>query len=473
MERAAKALPLISERRVVLRNLEGMGEVVALPDSFSKERSLEQQKLQQARVDERDALAELDVLTHRLDKLVVPEGVLEQHKIITEQQKQLGSQEKAERDLPSLEGKLKLAESDILGILKELGRAPSLAEVGSVRLPAAFSVRIQTLSSSHQALQERLAKAQEAVADLSSEIGRLQSEMDSIGVLRDATKLREVIDCANADGDPDKEKAKLSRLLQEQESQASIDLKGLGLWHGPLDQVGTIPVPVDETMERFVLMFAELQTEERSVAEKLRNLEDEGSAIEAEIRALRLAGDVPTEKDLASSRACRDGAWRSLRSAWRGGGAQVPGSSGSTASTRSRFVTSDQTSAAIESGEMIGKWSGWPLAVIARWPAERSMRAPMVTAPANAPLSFSSAWSVKTKLRAPAIAGPTPLMPGIVTIAVSPPPRTNAPPRAIRLGTRACASSIGANRNSLAMASSFAASSCTAGTKLTSGATGA
>jgi len=30
------------------------------------------------------------------------------------------------------------------------------------------------------------------------------------------------------------------------------------------------------------------------------------------------------------------------------------------------------------------------------------------------------------KLRAPAIAGPTPLIPGIVWMAVSPPPRTNA-----------------------------------------------
>ncbi len=57
-------------------------------------------------------------------------------------------------------------------------------------------------------------------------------------------------------------------------------------------------------------------------------MKDEGCAIEPRIRASRLAGDVPTEKDLASSRACSYDARRSLRSAWRGGGACDPGGFG-------------------------------------------------------------------------------------------------------------------------------------------------
>ncbi|MEO6600165.1 MAG: hypothetical protein ABIQ16_09860, partial [Polyangiaceae bacterium] len=105
-------------------------------------------------------------------------------------------------------------------------------------------------------------------------------------------------------------------------AEATARLSALGFWSGALGAVPGLPVPHEETVERFQREFteriaraAELEREHHSLAQRL-------AQCGLKIKAVEGAGSVPSESVLNQARARRDDGWRRVLGAWqRGDGA--------------------------------------------------------------------------------------------------------------------------------------------------------
>ena len=234
--------------------------VVILSPEFTETRKESVRLLDSAQDSLKRATSETKVLEEELEGLRVPQELLNQAQTITALHQRLGAYQKAAQDLPGLEGTLRQMQADARLLLADLNPGLPLEEAGTRRLSAAQRTQIQGLAGQHQALMVRVADAEKRIGKAGRTLEETRKKRDAIMDPGDPGNLKQAVERAKGQGKMEEAYRKIMRDLNKTTQQAQVDLKKLGLWSGPLEDLETLAIPGDETVERFESEMQDLKT---------------------------------------------------------------------------------------------------------------------------------------------------------------------------------------------------------------------
>ena len=316
LERLRDALPVIARLDLVLVQLAALDAAPVLSEGFADRRREAMAARQSGIKAGLAAEAALEGVARDLDALGPRDLVLDEADAIRRVRDDLGLYRKALEGRPLEASRLARFEADARGLLLELRPDASLDDAGSPRIPAALKERIQGLA-------QDLARLDAACSTAEGDVARLLEDGPGLALgapVPDAPRLAEAlaraIERAQAEGDLEGQLASGRAELARLERQADVDLHGLPLWSGSLDDLEALAVPSIATLDRFEAETRGADDTLRRLDVDLAKLEAEESALDREIAREQGAGPAPTEEELADRRALRDDDWRRIRRAW-------------------------------------------------------------------------------------------------------------------------------------------------------------
>jgi uncharacterized protein YhaN len=319
LERVREAIPQVARRRRIREALGALGDVVRLRDRFGDDCRAAQDAWNLALRTIDQARATIDDLDTRLAALDLPRDLLDAAGEIEALQQRLGAEEKAAHDRVRLENFRGDHEYQARKMLRELGRPADLEEAEALRLRVDEPAIIRALGQRHAALRVQGEEARKTIARYEDQIARRERDLAELDVPRDVEALRRAIRQARKPGDLDGRLTEARVELARAEKKANAALARLPGWEGKAEALQRLDVPLDATLDRFELAFQEADGDRRTLDAR-RTAEDEAiRQLEAQVQALELEHDVPTEDDLHDARQRREETWRLVRAAWLDG----------------------------------------------------------------------------------------------------------------------------------------------------------
>ncbi len=313
LERIDKALPIISQLKEDQGRLSEFEDIPRLRVEFSQERRTAQGHLERAQREEQKAQDSIKRIKDEIEGLRAPPSILQHADLIAELHQRAGSQKKAMQDLPGLKAQQKACQEACAVILTRIGRDIPVAEARSSCPTVQVRARIRELSESYGKLVAKHDAATKHSSELEEALAETQQSLSDLPAERCADDLKAVVQAARREGDLDRNLKEARSELAESTDQARVGLQRLPLWSGDLAELEELPVPAQETIEKFSDGFTDLAGDEQNLTNRRREWQEQIDAAEREITALREKGDVPTEQDLRQAREKRDSLWGRVR----------------------------------------------------------------------------------------------------------------------------------------------------------------
>jgi uncharacterized protein YhaN len=317
LQRIRQALPKITERRELLEQLEALGDVVVLPDDFGKRRQTAMLELEKARATANSASASLVSLQEHAAAITVSREVLALGETIEDLHARLGGHRKAMQDCPHLEAQHSQLLTDAERLLSAVRPDLTLADTGTLQPVIRKGVHITKLGNQRQALTERVSRAGKALHRVETRMQQALAAREKLAAADSPEALRLQVVLARKQGDLD-EMLRTGRSQLESLEQACLDeLSRLGaLWHGSLDDIPGLPLPVRESIDRFEQAYTDLDRRIQRLEDKQDEYTRTVREAQKQLDEIRQAGVVPAEQDLLDARAGRDRAWGLIRRQW-------------------------------------------------------------------------------------------------------------------------------------------------------------
>ena len=309
-ERHRDAQPLISQRTLLLNELQQVVNAPLLPDDFGELRRESVASLNAEIAAQQEAEQTIESIDATIAKLDIPQALLELDESIESQYQELGGQQKAARDRPGLEARRRQAQEDAVATLRDLGRGPDLAEADGLRIETAGRQRIQELGADYKALIATQQITASKVTELKDQIEQLSQQLTELEAPRDADQLAAAIRRARRLGDLDSLLSEADAELRKTQQQVEIDSEKLPLWDGAPEDIESLPVPSLETIERFDADLSKPANELSSIQQRISDCQQEAQQLDSQIESQRRQQDVPTEEDLTAARQRRDTGWQ-------------------------------------------------------------------------------------------------------------------------------------------------------------------
>lgn len=316
LERLNQVIPKIAKRDALILRQKNLGSVVLLNVEFTETRKESMRELKSAQESLESATNQKEVLEEELESLSVPQELLNQVQTITAIYQRSGAYEKAARDLPGLKGIARQLQADAKLLIADLYPGLASEDAAGRRLSAAQRTQIQSLTGHHQALIVRVAEAVKRLDKAEGTLKETRKKRDAIMDPGDPGNLKQAMERAKSQGKLEEACRKVKLELTKTTQQAQVDLKKLGLWSGLLEDLETLAIPGDETVERFETEMQGLNTALSGVADKAAEHQAGLREIARQLAELQLTGEVPSEAELASARERRDYGWKLLRLEW-------------------------------------------------------------------------------------------------------------------------------------------------------------
>lgn len=325
LERLEQGRGPAARRRELLARLDELGPGPLLAADFTERRSRAQAGQDAARREAGEQAAALERLAAALAELPPEAGLLHGAAQIEALHAEVEVHTKAQRDSRTLAGDCARLEAEAADRLRTLRPDLPLERAGELRLARREQERIHELIQEHAALGTALATARTEAEAAAAERDSARAALAALAQAPDTAALAEAAQRAGAQGDLEERLARARAQCAALRQQAEAGIRALGLWSGPVEDVTGLAVPADETLRRFEEREQALAEEGRAAVRERDALASERDARQAELAALRGAGDVPTEADLRAARALRDRGWALVRARLAGadGGADA------------------------------------------------------------------------------------------------------------------------------------------------------
>lgn len=318
LDRIRRALPLIAKRRQCLGQLESLGAVTILPEDFAERRRLAVTESSVAGNEARAAQAEIERIDEQLRSLVIPEALLALADQIKQLPNRLGSHRQGQDDLPGLKAKKAQVEREAASILRQLRPDLDLASADRICLTRQEQIEIKNLGNRHAGLVQQQENAEAEIERSESRLKEVVDRLSGLEPPRDATALKDAVRRVQGLGDLERQRAVLQAAQELNAEQAAADLARLTLWSGSLEDAERMPLPTEQTVDRFEADEAQAEQRERTLLEETRRTTAELSELERQVEQLRLEGEVPSEQDLLRARHLRDQGWQLVAQSWLG-----------------------------------------------------------------------------------------------------------------------------------------------------------
>ncbi|EXJ16612.1 ATP-binding protein [Imhoffiella purpurea] len=316
LERIRRTLPNLARRDRLADQLAALGELPSLADDFAKKREGASAELRLAQAARTAAETRAAELRATLQTLPVRFALLDEADLIEALRERLGSHRKASADRPGLVAQRQALIAQAESLLARDRSGESLDQARALRPVLGRQRRVTELAGERAACTSRHQEAARQLARLDRELPDRRGLLSELGQAEPLAELERALDAARRAGDLEGTMAELNRRLRTQTADLERDLAGLGLWSGELDVFRRLPLPAEETVARFARDLQSLADEERrGEQERDEALAEQARAGES-LRALELAGSVPSESELDQARDHRDRGWRIIRRQW-------------------------------------------------------------------------------------------------------------------------------------------------------------
>ncbi|MEO5728072.1 MAG: AAA family ATPase, partial [Byssovorax sp.] len=316
LRRIHGALAPVAHRSEVQQQLAELAHVIVLPDKAAEERRAAQTILADAAPRTTQLEAELDDLRAKSAALTVPDELLSREAAMKQLRNDLGGHLKAASDLPRRRAELRLAEDDAKSLLQKLGSAVALDEIETLRVKTTVETRMSALGKQRGKLESALSAAHQAQTDLEEKLELQRRKQAALPVPLSADRLRRAADLARKDGDLEKRSREQHAECEAMQAALARGHRSLGLWHGPLEAIGELAMPVAESIDRFEKSASDLAKELAKEATLEVDRLAKIAQIEEQLEAQQRRAAVPTEADLAAARRERERTWSLVRQAW-------------------------------------------------------------------------------------------------------------------------------------------------------------
>jgi len=313
LERIKEAFPAMVRRNELLSESETYKDAVLLSEDFKEKRLEALTNLRIAENEEKQAAKTLDEIRQSLHELDIPQTLLENADLIQELYQELGSYRKAMKDRLRLEGLRSSAKSEAASILRRFRSDLSLEYADQIHLETAESISIRELGTEYERLITRLKTTQEEMTKLSLITDRLKKQLAESHEPPDCDELIRAAENARQQGDPESQYESECDSIRKAEAALEISLRKLTLWTGSPEALEQLPVPSLETIETFEHSLRQSEDEIKKQQTEIGNMERSLTETEAQIEALRIEQEVPTENDLIQVRNTRDELWQKVR----------------------------------------------------------------------------------------------------------------------------------------------------------------
>lgn len=319
LERLLQALPVFGSRRELRRRLADLQRVRPLPADFADRRRDVEERFTVARQKLAAAEERCQELRQQAAGIQLDAPLLDQAETIGRLHQRLGEHRKGLRDLPLLEGK-RVQEKTAAGqLLRKLRPDLDLAGAEALRPLLRRRRGIQELGSRLPLLQQRADEADRELRRLEREREALQNSLQSLAEPVDVQPLKAALAAAQQLGEVDRELAERGRETQAEREGLQVAVRRLGLWQGTAEELAALPLPLEESVARFLADRRTGREAQLELDRRRQELEQEQARLGLEIAAIENAGEVPTERELERLRRLRDQGWQLLRRQWLDG----------------------------------------------------------------------------------------------------------------------------------------------------------
>ncbi|MCF8127201.1 MAG: AAA family ATPase [Deltaproteobacteria bacterium] len=327
LERLKQALPQLALRREYLDQLQRLGETTPLPADFTQRRKKAADLLQQAQQARKTKSQHLSSLREKLKSVSFNSALLDESEWIEALSQKLGSHRKAMKDRPRLEGMRIACKSEAATLLRQLPTDLPLERLERLRPFLGKRKAIQTLASKYETLKQGRQQHRRQRRRLEGALAEIDRSLQQIPSFPDTDDLVRAVKLARKSGDPDDQVLENKRLHETRKIQLEKELSQLGLWMGDLKTACELPIPLRETILRFEEKFRSCEEQRQTAEKELENLTEKQTQITGDIKEIEVAGEVPSEKELAQVRKRRDTQWQLLKRHWPKGEDVSAGSS--------------------------------------------------------------------------------------------------------------------------------------------------
>ena len=319
LDRIRQALPIIAQRdELAARLAEGdLSSAPRLADDFAEQRREASTQLQLSRHELDEAAAELKQIDEQAAAAAPPAAVLAHAEAITQLHARLAVHQKAQTDRALLSGRRDDALAAAAETLRQVGRCDlELEQADQLRLTEDQRVRIQTLGNEKAKLVDRVETSAQQLQRNAIRQARLQQQLAELPPSGSPQPLRDAIDQVQAAGPVESQLDKTEQEIEAAREEVDRRLARLAPWTGTPAELVRLPLPSEETVERFERRLTRADQEIEATRVRINQAADEAAALDEQIERLRLSQDVPTEYDLLHARAERDRLWAALRGEW-------------------------------------------------------------------------------------------------------------------------------------------------------------
>lgn len=316
LDRLNEALPIITERRETLEQLKTLKDVPLLDISFSDERRNSVHEQEKAKAANNKTAEELSLIAKQIKELSIPEYLFSHEKIIGELYKRLGSELKAREDLPGLKLERETLRADAEKILSDLRPGLRLKDAETLHTTETKRSMIFELGAQYPALTNEKERTASTLDELEADLGMAKKSLRKLSAGLKIDGLKSSLRLAQKEGDLEALLAAARARMEKEEGQAQIDLKALPLWKGSLDKLEQLKVPLPETIDLFRTKLEELDGKAKELENRIKETGGGNDNLDKDIKALHIAGAVPTEQELIEARRKRDMGWSLVRKNW-------------------------------------------------------------------------------------------------------------------------------------------------------------
>ncbi len=184
LQRAQRVVPRLAKRAALLQRRAELGDVVPLPPGAEQERRRAQAALAHSETQAAWLQAAIDRLEKSRAGLRVVESLLGlSPEPVAEIRMRLGSQLKAEKDLPGRRAELRVLEQRALALLRSLGSEQPLEGVEQLRVDVQTQTRIRQLAHERSGLHERAQAAQREIEEADAAFEQARAELAALPAL--------------------------------------------------------------------------------------------------------------------------------------------------------------------------------------------------------------------------------------------------------------------------------------------------
>lgn len=316
LERIQRNLPRVAERAKVMEELAGLAGVPGLPANALEERLGLLGRRHQLEKTRSGTETEIERIDAELQGLHVPVELLEEAAVIRQLNENLGAVRAAAADLPKRRAELGGQKDAIEQLLAQARRGLTLQEAQSLRLAKPQVKRLRELAVRHAELRTARQNAEQTAVTARADLQDAEENLSRVPAPRDVRALADALQDVRREGNLQKEREESASRQDTLRRRAEAEAASLPGWHGSLDALATLAVPLAESVQKFATVLRSADQDVARARDRVDERLEELKEIEGEIGRLHASGEVPTVEELAGTRERRDRGWRLIRRAY-------------------------------------------------------------------------------------------------------------------------------------------------------------